>query len=61
MPEEGASLKIANLLVEILGLIFVALGLALGVGYGDALGAMVGLVVGIATFVMGMYIFTDVK
>ncbi len=52
-------MKFVNVLVEILGLIFVALGLWLGVGYGDTLGGMVGLVVGVATVVMGAYIFTD--
>jgi hypothetical protein len=52
-------LKIANVLVEVLGLAFVVVGLGLGVIQGHPLGGMVGLTVGVATVVLGAYMLSD--
>ena len=58
-PSKGKGLNLANTLVEVIGLVFVVLGLALGVVDGDTLGGMVGISVGVATIVLGAFVFTD--
>jgi hypothetical protein len=50
-----SSLKLLNTLVEVIGVVFIALGLGLGVADGDTLGGMVGLVVGVSVIVMGAW------
>lgn len=59
MAAQGKSLKIANLLVELLGLVFVGIGLALGITQGQVLGGMVGVTVGVATIVLGAFILSE--
>ena len=66
LPNVGASnlksgMKPLQILVDLLGLVLVALGLYLGVGKGDTLGAMVCLTCGVAVIVEGMWVLWEVK
>lgn len=49
-------MKIFSVIVELVGVVFLALGLVLGVADGDTLGGMVGVVLGISVIAMGAFI-----